>query len=293
MAFVGNLETNTLAGGGVSPFGAGFGGGFGGFGGGFGGIAPIGLVGINNLFGRDRDHDGGHGCKGRDNDGIEHPLAILAAIGNAKDTTVAESRALSNAVCEAEKTSLQQFYAAAIQSANNTNLLQAQTAAFQANVSSQFADVSRQIANDGDLTRALINQNTIADLRDSLHEVRRGRDLDSIRIENNNTNTNIQGQFQAQAQAQLQAQLDETRRRWDARENEINIVNTNTNINAQAQAQAQAQSIRDLDRDHRWNARFDALQSATAKANNEIINIGGLVAASQANTANPTNVNSK
>ncbi len=336
MAFVGNLENNTLSGGGVAPFGAGFGGYGGGFGGGFGGfggIAPIGLVGINNLFGRDRDHDhGGHGCKGRDNDDFEHPLAILAAIANAKDQTVAEGRAAAAAFSVVNDNVKDGNYAAAIQAERNTAQLSSQAQAFAIAATAQFNEVKEAGVAQTAAILARINQSEVDRLRDELHETRRGRDLDSIRIENNNTNTNIQAQFQAQAQLQLQRELEENRRRfdsreieinnintntnvqaqlqaqaqaqlvrdfdehkrrWDARENEINITNVNTNVNAQAQAQAQAQNLRDLDRDHRWNARFDALQSATAKANNEIINIGGLVAASQANTANPTNVNSK
>jgi hypothetical protein len=42
-----------------------------------------------------------------------------------------------------------------------------------------------------------------------------------------------------------------------------------------------------LDRDHRWNARFDALISQNQKVGQDIVNIGGLVAANQ--TSTPTN----
>ena len=295
MAFVGNLETNTLSGGGVAPFGAGFAGGFGGFGGGFGlgGIAPIGLVGINNLFDRDRGHDhGGHGCKSRDNDGVEHPLAILAAIAGNKDQIVAEGRATAAAFAVTNDNVKDAQFALALQSERNTAQLSAQAQAFAIAATAQFNEVKEAGVAQTAAILARINEQEVNSLRDQLHETRRGRDLDSIRIENNNTNTNVNAQFQAQAQAQLQAQLDEHRRRWDARENEINIVNTNTNVNAQAQAQAQAQSIRDLDRDHRWNARFDALLAQSNKVAQDIINIGaGTVAANQ--TSSPTNVNSK
>jgi len=274
MAFVGNLENNTLSGGGVAPFGGGygFGGGFGGFGG-FGGIAPIGLVGINNLFDRDRGHDhGGHGCKGRDNDGPEHPLAILAAIASSKDVTVAEARALSAAVSESEKTNLQQFYAAAIQASNNTQSIKDQSTAQHAAI------------------LAAINNSDVQRLRDELHETRRGRDLDGIRIENNNTNTNIQAQFQAQAQAQLQAQLDEHRRRFDNREIEINNINTNTAVATQLQQQQQQQAIRDRDRDYEFHKRFDALFNQSNKVAQDIVQIGsGVIGAAQ--TSTPTNNN--
>ena len=289
MAFVGNLENNSLSGGGVSPFGGGFGGFGGGFGG-FGGIAPIGLVGINNLFGRDRDHDrGGHGCN--DAPGANE-LATLAAISGAKDQTVAEGRAAAAAFAIVNDNVKDGNYAAAIQAERNTAQLAAQAQAFAIAATSQFNEVKEAGVAQTAAILARLNQAEVDRLRDELHETRRGRDIDSIRIENNNTNTNIQAQFQAQAQAQLQAQLDEHRRRWSDRENEINIVNTNTNINAQAQAQAQAQSIRDLDRDHRWNARFDALLSQSNKTAQDIINVGsGIVGAAQ--TASPTNVNSK
>lgn len=268
--------------------GAGIGGGFGygGFGG--GGIAPfglLGLLGIDSLGNRRKDND----C----DNGVEHPLAILTAISNAKDATVAEGRALSEAICESEKTTLNQFYASAIQAQNLQQAVKDQATAFAIVNDKRFDDLSVQGANQTAAILARINDVENQNLRDQLFESRRGRDRSDLEISIQNTNTNVNAQFQAQAQLQLQAQLDEHRRRWDSRENEISIVNTNTNINAQAQAQAQAQAIRELDRDHKWNARFDALQAASAKANNEIVNIGGLVAASQANTANPTNVNTK
>lgn len=250
-----------------------------------GGLSPIGLVGINDLFNRDRGRD--HDCK--DNDG---DLAILAAVAGAKEasvnegrgilaavaasnsTTVAEARALFASICDAEKTNLQQFNALAIQNSNNTQSIKDQATAQHAAI------------------LAAINDDRVERLRDELHTERRHRDLDVIRIENNNTNTNVQAQFQAQAQAQLQRDLDEHRRKWDLRENEINITNTNTNINAQAQAQAQAQAIREVDRDHRWNARFDALLAQSNKSNQDIVNLGTMVA-SGTQTPTQTNVNTK
>ena len=98
--------------------GGGFGGGFGGF----GGIAPIGLIGINNLFDRDRRGGG-------DDDNCGKNIALLAAINNAKDQSVAEARALGAAVCESEKTNLQQFYAQAIQASALQNQTSAQAVA--------------------------------------------------------------------------------------------------------------------------------------------------------------------
>lgn len=282
----------------VAPVVPGFAGGLGGFGG--GGILEaallFGILGGNGFGNRGNQHDHPnfpfpfpHPCKDDDNN---HPLAILAAIAgakdatigegraglaaiaNAKDTTVAEARALGAAICDAEKTNLVQFNALAIQNSNNTQSIKDQATLQHAAILAAVRDTE-------------VNR-----LRDELSESRRGRDLDVVRIENNNTNTNVQAQFQAQAQAQLQRDLDEYRRRFDNREIEINNINTNTNVQAQLQAQSQRQAIVDLDRDHRINARFDALFNQQNKVAQDIINVGsGVVGASQ--TANPTNVNSK
>lgn len=287
----------------IAPVVPGFGGGFGGFGGfGNGGILEaallFGLLGGNGFGNRGHNQDRGgfpfpfpfpNPCKDDDNN---NPLAILAAIAgakdatigegraglaaiaNAKDTTVAEARALGAAICDSEKTNLQQFNALAIQNFNNTQSIKDQSTA-------QTAAILARL-NDSDVQR----------LRDELFEVRRrGSDRDlEVRIENVNTNTNAQ--LQAQAQLQLQRDFDEHRRRFDNREIEINNINTNTNVQAQLQAQAQRQAIVDLDRDHRLNARFDALFNQQNKVAQDIINVGsGVVGATQ--TANPTNVNSK
>jgi hypothetical protein len=295
MGLVSNLETNAIGGGGLTGgygFAPSFG--FGGFGGGchsgLGGIGLVGLLGLNSFLGRDGFRDGNGHCHdhGRRDGDCNNTAAILAAVASNKDTVTAEGRALAGAICDAEKTNLTQFYAQAVQSGNQTqSIINAITAQSIVN-DKRFDDISLQISTDGQLTRALINQNTIQDLRDRLDNERRGRDLDVIRIENNNTNTNIQGQFQAQAQAQLQRELDDFRRRYDFREIEINNINTNTNI----QAQAQAQSIVDLDREHRWNARFDALIAQNNKSNQDIVNLGTMVA-SGVQTPTQTNVNSK
>lgn len=270
-------------------------GGFGGFGGGglLEAIVLGSIFGNGNGFGRG-GHDHGHfpfphPCKDDDNN---HPLAILAAIAgakdatigegraglaaiaNAKDTTVAEARALSSAICDAEKTNLIQFNALAIQNSNNTQSIKDQATLQHAAILAAVRDTE-------------VNR-----LRDELHNERRGRDNRDleVRIENVNTNTNVQ--LQAQAQLQLQRDLDDLRRRGSDREIEINNINTNTNVQAQLQAQAQRQAIVDLDRDHRFNARFDALLNQQNKVAQDIINIGsGIVGAAQ--TANPTNVNSK
>lgn len=259
----------------------------------FGGIAPVGLVGIGDVFGRDRNHGHDHGhtpfpfpnpCKDDDNGNfailaavaaskettVAEGRAVLAGLANNKDVTVAEARAISNAICESEKTNLTQFNALAIQASNNTQSIKDQATLQHAAI------------------LAAINNSEVQRLRDELHNERRGRDLDVIRIENNNTNTNVQAQFQAQAQAQLQRDYDEHRRRFDNREIEINNINTNTNVQAQLQAQAQAQILRERDRDHDFCRRFDALFSQQNRVAQDIVNIGsGIVGANQ--TSTPTN----
>lgn len=287
MGLSSGFESNAIGslGAGLGGYGGGYGFG-GGYGGGFGGIGLFGLLGLKGIGDLD-----GRGRRG-DDDNCAREAAVLAAIANSKDATVAEGRALGAALITINDNVKDGNYAAAIQAERNTAQLAAQAQAFQiATDKSLDALAAAGVAQTAAII-ARINQSEVDGLRDQLHETRRGRDLDAIRIENNNTNTNFNAQFQAQAQAQLQAQLDEHRRRWDARENEINIVNTNTNINAQAQAQAQAQSLRELDRDHRWNARFDALVSQNNKSNQDIVNLGTMVA-SGVQTPTSTNVNSK
>jgi hypothetical protein len=208
---------------------------------------------------------------------LQSSANILAAVEDAKNSGSLNALAITDAVKDGN-------YNAAIQSERNTNeILRQQTAFAVAATRENDVNTAAIIAR--------INQNEVDMLKERLErerDDRRNRDTELII---NNTNTNTNSLFQSQTQAQLQAQLDESRRRFDHRENEINIVNTNTNINAQAQAQAQAQAIRDLDRDHKWNQRFDALISQNAKVGQDIVNIGGLVAANQ--TSSPTNVNSK
>lgn len=114
--------------------GPGFGGWGGGFGSGFGLFGLLGLRGIGDLDGRDR--------RGYGDDGCAREAAILAAISNAKDATVAEGRSLGAAICDSEKTNLQQFYAAAIQSANNTQAIKDQATAFAIVNDKRFDDLA-------------------------------------------------------------------------------------------------------------------------------------------------------
>lgn len=197
------------------------GGGFGGFGGGWGGgfglFGLLGLRGIGDLDGRRRGDDGDC-CDDIKNNARN--LAVLEAIQNANNQTVAEGRALAGAICESEKTNLQQFYAAAIQSSNNTQAIKDQATAFAIVNDKRFDDLAAAGVTQTATILARINEVETQSLRDQLFLERRGRDLDVIRIENNNTNTQIQGQFQAQAQAQAQRDFD-NQRRFDALFNQV------------------------------------------------------------------------
>jgi len=209
------------------------GGGFGGLGGGLGGFGLFGLLGLKGIG----DLDG----KGNGN-GMVAENAILAAIGNSKDATVAEGRNLANAICESEKTALQQFYAAAIQASNNTQAIKDQATGFYIANDKRFDDLSAAGVAQTAAILAKINQTEIDSLRDRLAE--RTREV-------------------------------------EAKNSEINV----TQIVNQQQQQFQAQN-------NEFGRRFDALYSQVAKSGQDIINVGGLMAG-VAQTANPTNVNSK
>lgn len=203
MGLTGNLETNSIGG-----FGAGFGG--------FGGIAPVGLIGLNTLFDRDRKDCGNDGG-GR---GMIGENALLAAIANSKDTTVAEGRNLANAVCDAEKTNLTQFYAAAIQAANNTQDIKDQAQAFQIANTAEFQALAAAGVNQTAAILARINQVETDGLRDRLAERTREVDAKVIEINNINTNTNVL--------TAIQSIKNDTDRRFDALFGSFNQLNRNT-----------------------------------------------------------------
>lgn len=202
------------------------GGGFGGWGG-FGGIAPIGIIGLNTLFDQNRNKNGNDGDCCEDVKNNARNLAVLQAIQNTTDVTVAEGRATLAAVCDAEKTTLQQFYANAIQNANNTQSIKDQAAAFAVVNDARFDAIERAGVNQTAAILARINDVENQNLRDQLLEVRRGRDVQDIKIENNNTNTQIQAQLQAQAQLQSQREFDNIRR-FDTIFGSFNQLNRNT-----------------------------------------------------------------
>jgi len=229
MSLTGALENQNIGGGGWG----------GGFGGGIGGVGLVGLVGLNNLF--DRSHGrGGDDCC---NDGISSlnadgiaaktallvnqnadQNALLQALADNKNQTIAEGRALGAAVCESEKTTLNQFYTSAIQAANNTQSIKDQATGFAIVNDKRFDDVTTQIANTTAAILSRINDVENQNLRDQLFESRRGRDKDGIEISIQNSNA----QAQAQAQLQYQKQDADWNRRFDAILGSFNQLNRNT-----------------------------------------------------------------
>jgi hypothetical protein len=285
MGLSSGFESNAIGGMG----GYGIGGGFGG-----GGIIEGLLLGtLLNRGGRGGLFGGndGNGDSALEADGIaaktallvnqsQDQNALLLALAAGKDATIGEGRALQAAICATDAAVKDGNYAAAIQAERNTNEILRQQTAF-AVAASRENDVNTAAI------LARINQSQVDELRDRIERERDERRSKETELIINNTNTNTNSNFQVQAQAQLQAQLDELRRSRDSREIEINNINTNTQVQSQLQAQAQLQAFRDADH----NRKFDALLNQTAKVGQDIVNIGGVVAANQ--TSNPTNVNSK
>ncbi len=162
---------------------------------------------------------------------------MLAAIANSKDTTVAEGRNLANAICDAEKTNLQQFYAAAIQSANNTQAIKDQATAFAIVNDKRFDDLAAAGVLQTASILAKINQTEIDNLRDQLFGERRRGDSREVEINIANSNAQTQGQVQAQ----FQAQNSFLERRFNEFDNQINntkqgIINLGTMVASGTQA---------------------------------------------------------
>lgn len=185
-----------------------------------------------------RDGLGGHRDGG---DGCAREAALLAAIANSKDTTVAEGRTLTAAVAANREASAAQAYAAAIQAANNTQAIKDQATAFAIVNDKRFDDLAAAGVAQTAAIIAKINQTEIDQLRDQLALARRHGDSKEMEI------TMIQNQNQQQQQQQA----------------------ANFEI-------------------HR---KFDAIFSQQAKAGQDIIAVGSLLAGTT-QTANPVNVKS-
>lgn len=229
MSFQNSSEFNSVG------TGAGLGGGgFGGWGG--GGIGGFGLFGLIGLLGRrgglgGGDDEGGGGCA--------REAAILAAIGNAKDVSVGEARGLAKGICDVEMNVQQSAFQSALLANQLADQVKAQGVAFQIANDNTLNQLSRQISADGDATRALINSNTIQDLRDQLLGERRRGDHREIEISIQNSNA----QSQAQVQAQFQSQNDLFRRHFQDFDNQLNntkqgIINLGTMVASGTQSSA-------------------------------------------------------
>ncbi len=188
----------------------------GGFGFGGGGFSPFGLFGLIGLLGRRGFGEGGDDNCAKEaavlaaianakDTTVAEGRGVLAAIANSKDTTVAEGRSLAAAICDAEKTNLQQFYAAAIQASNNTQAIKDQATAFAIVNDKRFDDLAAAGVAQTAAIIAKLNQSEIDSLRDQLHGEKRRGDNREIEISIQNSNA----QAQSQLQTQLQTQRDE------------------------------------------------------------------------------------
>ena len=207
-----------------------------GIGGGFGGGGILEGIILASLLGRGRGGlfggDSGDG-------GCAAEAVILNAITGSERTTVGEGRALNAAICDSEKTNLQQFYAGAIQTSNSTQAIKDQATGFFIANDNRFDALATQGTAQTAAILARINQTEIDQLRDELHETRRGRDRDGIAISIQNSNS----QPQAQVQAQFQAQNEFLVRRFNEFDNQINntkqgIVNLGTMVASGTQSTA-------------------------------------------------------
>lgn len=155
--------------------------------GGAGGIWPLLLL----LLLRGRDGLGG-------GDGCARDAAILAAISNGKDATVAEGRNLADAICSVKEQSASQAFALSTLASQNTQSIKDQNTAFAAIVDRRFDDIQTQITSGNAVILAKLNQTEIDNLRDQLDRERRRGDSREVEISINNTNQQMQAQFQAQ-----------------------------------------------------------------------------------------------
>jgi len=203
-----------------NALGGGFSGGLGGFGGGFGGgIAPFGLLGLLGIGDLGRKKDGDKDCQGK--------IALLAAIGNAKDVSVAEARALAAGICETKSDIKDAAYASAIQSERNTAQLSAQSQAIAALTEKRLDDLAAAGAAQTAVILARLNDAEVQSLRDQLAHSHRHADSQDISIAISNSNAQTQAQIQAQAQIQTQRDFDHIRR-FDSIFGSFNQLNKNT-----------------------------------------------------------------
>ncbi len=223
-----------------NPHSIGGGDGFGGLGGGglLGGILLASVLGRNNRGGLLGGNDGCGTDASLSADGIAAKTAmlvnqnadqnaLLSAIANSNATTIAEGRATLAAICDSEKTNLQQFYAGAIQAANNTQSIKDQATAFAIVNDKRFDDLAAAGVNQTAAILAKINQTEVDSLRDRLAESHRHSASQDVNIAISNSNSQVQSQLQAQAQVQAQRDFDNVRR-FDSILGSFNQLNKNT-----------------------------------------------------------------
>jgi hypothetical protein len=114
---------------------------------------------------------------------LQNQIATLQGQGDIKNTITAGVGTLNNEIHESEQSISNQLNTV------NTNLLQG------------FNNVTREITNDGDKTRALITQNMITELNNQIADLRTARTVSDSGV--NVTNNINQNQLQQQQQQQI------------------------------------------------------------------------------------------
>jgi hypothetical protein len=210
------------------------GGGFGGLGGGIGTFGLFGLLGLG----------GKNGVLGGNDDGCDRTAAqtavLAAAITNAKDATVDETRAIDKAICETKERVSDFAHAATLQAFQTAQSAQAQATAFQAANDAKFENLSREGERNTAVILAKLNQTELQDLRDQLAQSHRHSDRQGVDISIANSNAQTQGQVQAQ----FQAQNDSLGKWFHSFENQLNrnssdVINLGTMVASGNQANQQ------------------------------------------------------
>jgi hypothetical protein len=207
--------------------------GFGGFGGGGGIIEGLILGAILNR-GRGGLFGGEGGDASLSADGIASKTALLVNQNADQNAILAGIANVKDNICDSEKTTLQQFYASAIQASNLAQSIKDQNTAFAIVADKRFDDLTLQSSQQTTAILSKIDQVENQSLRD---------------------------------------QLFLERRRGDFKEHELNIVNTNTNVNNQFQQQQQRQDQRDFEHNRKFDALFNAFNQVNRTAQ-DIVNLG-------------------
>lgn len=268
----------------------------GGFAGGYGGGGLVeGLV-LASLLGRggigNNCNDHGHmphnynynGGGGHGHDCLKD-MFILKAVGDNKDTIVNEGRGLAAAIASSKDVNVAQFAALAGEICDTRFDLSKSVSDVGMALSKEICDIRGDVK---DSTYALTLQNitNTQGIKDQAlaFQIANDRKFDELSREGERNTAIILAKLNQTELDHLRDELHGSRRRFADREIEINIQNT-------AIAQQQQQQAQFANQRHDFDRKFDVLFSQVAKSNQDIINVGGLMAG-VAQSANPVNVKS-